>query len=220
MPKMSQVLMEHAIGMLMQECAPELLPDKWMLIALISRLQRRFREFGSASNRPHNRKPRVWHCVGEWFADVNVVNRVAHGGVVVVVWACMSHGQWTQLHFNLWQFKCTEIPWRDPEAHCRAIHVARICTQFLYTENVPVLPWPVHSPDTLPTFLFPPNIQPLCTAYWRREWNNIPRATIKRLINTGRCEREVSHCTRLKVVTPDNLLTGFLIPRPFTFCYI
>uniref|UniRef100_A0AAZ3P7I8 Transposable element Tcb2 transposase n=1 Tax=Oncorhynchus tshawytscha TaxID=74940 RepID=A0AAZ3P7I8_ONCTS len=29
-------------------------------------------------------------------------------------------------------------------------HVVRICTQFLEPENVPVLPWPVHSPDTSP----------------------------------------------------------------------
>jgi hypothetical protein len=26
-------------------------------------------------------------------------------------------------------------------------HVTRICTQFLEAENVPVLPWPAHSPD-------------------------------------------------------------------------
>uniref|UniRef100_A0AAZ3QA78 Tc1-like transposase DDE domain-containing protein n=1 Tax=Oncorhynchus tshawytscha TaxID=74940 RepID=A0AAZ3QA78_ONCTS len=26
-------------------------------------------------------------------------------------------------------------------------HVARICTQFLEAENVPVLPWPAFSPD-------------------------------------------------------------------------
>jgi hypothetical protein len=48
----------------------------------ISCLQRHFREFGSSSqthNRPHNR-PCVWRYVGEWFADVNVVNKVPHGG--------------------------------------------------------------------------------------------------------------------------------------------
>ncbi len=42
-----------------QECPPELLTVNWMLISTISRLQRRFREFGSTSNRPHNRRPRV-----------------------------------------------------------------------------------------------------------------------------------------------------------------
>jgi hypothetical protein len=29
--------------------------------------------------------------VGEWFADVNVVNRVAHGGDGVMVWAEISY---------------------------------------------------------------------------------------------------------------------------------
>lgn len=64
--------------------------------------------------------------------------------------------------FYWWQFEHTEIPWWDPEAHCHAIHpppsprvaawcarprVARICTQFLEAENVPVLAWPAYSPD-------------------------------------------------------------------------
>uniref|UniRef100_A0AAZ3Q7R2 Tc1-like transposase DDE domain-containing protein n=1 Tax=Oncorhynchus tshawytscha TaxID=74940 RepID=A0AAZ3Q7R2_ONCTS len=29
-------------------------------------------------------------------------------------------------------------------------HVARICTQFLEAENVPVPPWPAYSPDMSP----------------------------------------------------------------------
>ena len=39
------------------------------------------------------------HRVGEWFVDVNVVNSVSHGGGGVMVWAGISYGQWTQLHF-------------------------------------------------------------------------------------------------------------------------
>ncbi len=31
-------------------------------------------------------RQRVWRCVGEWFADVNIVDRVAHGGDGVMVW--------------------------------------------------------------------------------------------------------------------------------------
>lgn len=31
--------------------------------------------------------------------DVNVVNKVSHGGGGVIVWAVISYGQWTQLHF-------------------------------------------------------------------------------------------------------------------------
>ncbi len=41
----------------------------------------------------------VWRCVGERFADVNVVDRVAHGGGGVMVWASVCYGQRTQVHF-------------------------------------------------------------------------------------------------------------------------
>jgi hypothetical protein len=36
---------------------------------------------------------------GDRFADFNDVNRVPHGGVGVMVWAGVSYGQRTQLHF-------------------------------------------------------------------------------------------------------------------------
>ncbi len=42
---------------------------------------------------------RVWHCVGERFADIYVVDRVAHGGGGVMVWAGVCYGQQTQVHF-------------------------------------------------------------------------------------------------------------------------
>ncbi len=38
-------------------------------------------------------RQRVWHRVGERFADVNVVDRVAHGGGGIMVWADICHGQ-------------------------------------------------------------------------------------------------------------------------------
>ena len=43
-------------------------------------------------------RQRVWRHVGEWFADVSVVDRVAHGGGVMV-WAGVCYGQRTQVHF-------------------------------------------------------------------------------------------------------------------------
>ncbi len=44
-------------------------------------------------------RPRVWCRVGERFADVNVVDRVAHGGGGVMVWSGICYGQRTQGHF-------------------------------------------------------------------------------------------------------------------------
>ncbi len=44
-------------------------------------------------------RQRLWRRVGERFADVNVMDRVAHGGGGVMVWATVCYGQRTQMHF-------------------------------------------------------------------------------------------------------------------------
>ncbi len=76
-------------------------------------------------------------------------------------------------------------------------HVARICTQFLEAENIPVLAWPAYSLDMSPIehiwdaldrriwqrVPVPANIQQLHTAI-EEEWTNIPQATISNLINS------------------------------------
>ena len=81
MPQKSQVLTECAIGMLTAEMSTRAvareLNDNFSTISL---LQHHFIEFVSTSNRLHNCRPRVWHRVGERFADVNVLKRVPHGG--------------------------------------------------------------------------------------------------------------------------------------------
>ncbi len=82
-------------------------------------------------------RQRIWHRLGERFADVNVVDRVAHGGVGVMLWAGICYGQRTQVHFI------------DGVLNARP-HVARICTQFLEAENIPVLAWPAYSLDMSP----------------------------------------------------------------------
>ncbi len=38
-------------------------------------------------------RQRVWRHVSERLADVNVVDRVAHGGGTVMVWARVCYGQ-------------------------------------------------------------------------------------------------------------------------------
>ncbi|KAL0164090.1 hypothetical protein M9458_039843, partial [Cirrhinus mrigala] len=110
-------------------------------------------------------RQRVWRCVGERFADVNVVKRVAHGDGGVMVWAGVCYGQLTQVHFidgilNPQGYHDEILrPIVVPFIHdCHLIlqhdnappHVAMICTQFLEAENIPVLAWPAYSPDTSP----------------------------------------------------------------------
>ncbi len=157
-------------------------------------------------------RQRVWHRVGERFADVNVVDRVAHGGGGVMVWAVVCYGQRTQVHFiagilNAQRYHDEILrPIVVPFIHDHHLmlqhdnarpHVARICTQFLKAENIPVLAWPAYSPDMSPIehvwdaldrrirqrVPVPANIQQLRTAI-EEEWTNIPQATINNLINS------------------------------------
>ncbi len=59
MPQMSQVLRERAIGMLTAGMSNRAVARELNVHFSTIRLQRRFREFGSTSNRPHNSRPRV-----------------------------------------------------------------------------------------------------------------------------------------------------------------
>ncbi len=98
-------------------------------------------------------RQRVWRHVGEWFADVNIVDRVAHGGGEVMVWAGVCYGKWTQGHFidgilNAQRYREVILkPIVVPFIHNHHLmlqhnnarpHVTRICTQFLEAENIPV----------------------------------------------------------------------------------
>ncbi len=107
----------------------------------------------------------VWRRVGEWFADVNVVDRVAHGGFGVTLWVDVCYGQRTPVHFidgilNAQRHR-EEIlrPIVVPFIHDHHLmlqhnntrpRVTRICTQFLEAENIPVLAWLAYSSDMSP----------------------------------------------------------------------
>ncbi len=153
---------------------------------------------------------------------------MAPGGGGVMVWAGVCYGQRTQVNFidgilNAQRYRDEILrPIVVPFIHNHHLmlkhdnaqpHVVRICTQFLEAEYIPVLAWPVYSPD-MSTIEYvwdaldrrirqrvpvPANIQQLRTAI-EEEWTNIAQATINNLINSM---RSVLHCVRKMVATPD-----------------
>ncbi len=168
-------------------------------------------------------RQRVWNCVGERFADVNVVDQVARGGSGL--WAGICYGQQTQVHIidgilNAPRYRdeilrLIVVPYIHNHhlmlQHYNARpHVARICTQFLEAEKISVLAWPAYSPDMSPIehvwdaldrrirqrVPVPANIQQLPTAI-EEEWTNIPQSTTWSTL----CEGDVLHCVKQMVVT-------------------
>ena len=150
MTQMSQVLRERAIDMLNATMSTIAVAREFNVnFSTISPLQYCLREFGSTSNWPHNRRPCVWHCVGEWFSDVNVVNRVPHGGGGQALATDNEHN-FINGNLNAQRYHDEILrPIIVPLIRRHHLmlqhdntqpHVARICTEFLEAENVPVLP--------------------------------------------------------------------------------
>jgi hypothetical protein len=91
MPQMCQVLSESAISMLTAGMSTSVVP--FMLISqhfqvflsTLSLLQWFFREFGQYVQQASQPQTTCLPCVGERLADVNVVNRVPHGGGGIMV---------------------------------------------------------------------------------------------------------------------------------------
>jgi hypothetical protein len=135
------------------------------------------------------------HHVGERFADGNLNAQRYHDGILIPTFVPLIR------HHHLKFQQDNAQP-----------HVARICTQFLEAENVPVVPWPVYSPDMSPIehvwdalnqhvqhhVPFPAHNQQLSTAI-EEVWYNISQATINSLISSMRMLRFM----RQMVVTPD-----------------
>ncbi|KAL0153140.1 hypothetical protein M9458_051561, partial [Cirrhinus mrigala] len=98
-------------------------------------------------------RQRVWRHVGERFADVNVVDRVAHGGCGVMLWAGVCYGQQTQVHFidgilNAQRYRDEILrPIVVPFIHDHHLMLQHdnawpqdlYTVQFLEAENIPVL---------------------------------------------------------------------------------
>ncbi len=103
--------------------------------------------------------------------------------------------------FYWWRFECPEITWRDPEAHCCAIHPqpSPHVTAWWSWKHPSSCMTNQYSPDMSPIehvwdaldrrirqhVPVPVNIQQLCTAI-EEEWTNILQATINNLINSMR----------------------------------
>ncbi len=77
----------------------------------------------------------------------------------ILVWAGVCYGQRTHEHcidgiLNAQRYsdeilRPIVVPFIHNQ-HLMLQHVARICTQFLEAENIPVLVWPAYSPDMSP----------------------------------------------------------------------
>ncbi len=176
-------------------------------------------------------RQRVWRRVGEQFTDANVVDRVAHGGGGVMVWAGVCYEQRTQVHFidgilNAQRYRDEVLrPIVVPFIHDHHLmlqhdnarpYAARICTQFLEAENIPVLAWPAYSPDMSPI----EHVWMLWIGVYNSVFQFLPISgnfapPLKRSGPTFHrpqsttwstlCEGDVLHCVRQMVVTPDNV---------------
>jgi hypothetical protein len=142
---MSQVLRQRAIGILTAGMSRRAVARELNVhFSTISFLQCRFKSFGSTSNQPHNRRQCVWHCVGERFAWCRRCEQSAP-------WWQWGYGMgrhklWTKTFaFYWWQFECTEIPWRDPKAHCLTITSAAITSCFSMIMHSPMAQRSVHN---------------------------------------------------------------------------
>ncbi len=103
-------------------------------------------------------RQRVWCRVVERVADVNIVDRVAHGVGMRMSWTTNTGAFYMALWMQIYRDEMLS-PIVVPFIHDHHLmlqhdnarpHVARICTQFLEAENIPVLAWPAYSPDMSP----------------------------------------------------------------------
>jgi transposase len=155
---------------------------------------------------------RVYRRKGERFSDACVIERDRFGGGSIMVWGGIAHGRKTPL--VVIDGTLTAVRYRDVILQPHAVpfvrrhnlvlqqdnarpHVARVCRDFLTTNNIVPLEWPPYSPDLSPIEHLwdevdrrvrrrqnlPSNAEELAQAV-TEEWDNIPMITINRLINS------------------------------------
>lgn len=167
---------------------------------------------------------RVYRRRGERYAD-NCVSERDRGGGSVMVWGAINHAFKSQLVICIGNLNADRYINQivDPvviplfRRHQNLIlqqdnappHRARVTTDHLRRNNIPVLPWPSKSPDCNPIEHLwdelgrrvrqranpPQNVQDLAAAL-RQEWNRIPVRTYRRLCQSVR--------TRIRQVIAQN----------------
>ncbi len=174
-------------------------------------------------------------CVGERFADVNIVDRVAHGGGGVMVWAGICYGQRTQVHFIDGILNAQTRSWGSLLCHSSTT-ITSSCSMIMHG---PMLQGSVHNSWKLKTSQFLHGQHALRTCdplnmfgmLWIGVYDSVfqflpissnfaqplkrsgptfhrPQSTTWSTL----CEGDVLHCVRQMVVTSDT--DWFLDPPP------
>lgn len=157
-------------------------------------------------------RKRVYRRKNERYADACVLERDRYGGGSIMVWGAIAHGFKSPLVEI--EGSMTAIKYRDevltpyviPITRQNAFtfqqdnarpHKARVCVDYLAQNAVPVLDWPPYSPDLSPIEHLwdeldrrirqranvPVTKRALSQAL-REEWDNIPMATVNKLVRS------------------------------------
>ncbi|ROL52174.1 Transposable element Tcb1 transposase [Anabarilius grahami] len=197
MPQMSQVLRERAIGMLTAGMSTRAVARELNVhFSTISRLQRRFREFGSTYNRPHNRRTHVTTPA----QDLHIQHLHLQDHLRPATCSCCNNR--ADGRQRLW--RCVGKRFADFNVVDRVAHGGGGVMDMSPIEHV----WDALDRRIRQRVPVPSNIQQLRTSI-EEEWTNIPQAIINNLINSmrRRCValRTKKQIVRVKVKSGQNL---------------